>query len=123
MHLLSLCLSLSLFLLLTLHLCLFCFGGDNAAEKLTNGNLLSEMKLLQLCKMAKKHKREIERERGKRETLKYFGDKRCLHIFPPFLPTFPFGIPQANVFVLSLCVCVWHSPAFLPSVISLLLTK
>lgn len=28
-------------------------GGDNPAEKLTNGNLLSEMKLLQLCKMAK----------------------------------------------------------------------
>lgn len=63
-----LALSLSLSLpLLSLCLCPSA-GGDNPAEKLTNGNLLSEMKLLQLCKMAKngrKRKRvDAERESG-----------------------------------------------------------
>lgn len=110
----------SLFLSISdsLSLCLFpSAGGDNPAEKLTNGNLLSEMKLLQLCKMAKMAEREnVGKERWRegcvvwgpcrnRETLKYFSDKRCLHILPPlsFLSSCHFPL---HVFVLSVCVCV-----------------
>lgn len=41
-----------------------------------------------------------------RETLKYFSDKRCLHILPPlsFLSLCHFPL---HVFVLSACVCVY----------------
>lgn len=47
-----------------------------------------------------------------RETLKYFSDKRCLHILPPFFSfLLPFPTlsltPSLFVFVLSACVCVF----------------